>query len=159
EPRGGEPARVVGGCARDAAGGLERPARRDRARLLRLRRARGPVPLADQPAPRRHAQRVPLPLRAAGRLRRVAGNGGALPRAVRRDRRRRLGLRAARALRHPPRADAGSRLADLGSDRLMSEPMSWYMIEPGWAVVDSDGDEAGKVADVLGDTEADIFNG
>jgi hypothetical protein len=41
----------------------------------------------------------------------------------------------------------------------MSEPMSWYMIEPGWAVVDCDGDEAGKVADVLGDTEADIFNG
>ena len=27
------------------------------------------------------------------------------------------------------------------------------MIEPGWAVVDCDGDEAGKVAEVLGDTE------
>ena len=41
----------------------------------------------------------------------------------------------------------------------MADPISWYMIEPGWSVVDCDGDEAGKVAEVLGDTDLDIFTG
>ena len=59
---GAEPSRVVGRRARDAARGLERPARRGRARLLRLPRARGAPPLADQPAPRRRPVRAPLPL-------------------------------------------------------------------------------------------------
>jgi hypothetical protein len=39
------------------------------------------------------------------------------------------------------------------------DPVSWFLIEPGWKVVDVDGDEAGRVAEVLGDTEADIFDG
>jgi hypothetical protein len=39
------------------------------------------------------------------------------------------------------------------------DPVSWFMIEPGWKVVDSDGDEAGTVAEVLGDAERDIFDG
>lgn len=33
------------------------------------------------------------------------------------------------------------------------------MIEQGWNVVDADGDEVGRVDEVLGDTGADIFNG
>jgi hypothetical protein len=33
------------------------------------------------------------------------------------------------------------------------------MIEPGWKLVDRDGDEAGRVADVVGEPEADIFTG
>ena len=40
-----------------------------------------------------------------------------------------------------------------------ADPVSWYLIEPGWAVVDSDGDEAGRVVEVLGDAERDIFDG
>jgi hypothetical protein len=33
------------------------------------------------------------------------------------------------------------------------------VIERGWAVVDADGTELGRVDEVLGDQEADIFNG
>lgn len=33
------------------------------------------------------------------------------------------------------------------------------MIEPGWTVVASDGNEVGKVDEVVGDTSTDIFNG
>ena len=39
------------------------------------------------------------------------------------------------------------------------DPVSWYMIESGWKLVDSDGDEAGSVAEVIGETETDIFTG
>ena len=42
---------------------------------------------------------------------------------------------------------------------MSADPVSWFLIEPGWSVVDCDGDEAGKVAEVLGDTERDIFDG
>ena len=42
---------------------------------------------------------------------------------------------------------------------MTADPVSWFMIEPGWRVVDCDGDEAGTVAEVLGDTERDIFDG
>jgi hypothetical protein len=41
----------------------------------------------------------------------------------------------------------------------MPDPVSWMMIEQGWAVVDSAGDDAGRVDEVLGDEGADIFNG
>jgi hypothetical protein len=33
------------------------------------------------------------------------------------------------------------------------------VIERGWSVVDADGNDLGRVDDVLGDEEADIFNG
>jgi hypothetical protein len=33
------------------------------------------------------------------------------------------------------------------------------VIEQGWSVVDSQGDEVGRIDEVLGDEEADIFNG
>jgi len=41
----------------------------------------------------------------------------------------------------------------------MSDPVSWLVIESGWKVVGSDGAELGKIAEVVGDTGNDIFNG
>jgi sporulation protein YlmC with PRC-barrel domain len=40
-----------------------------------------------------------------------------------------------------------------------SDPVSWFLIEKGWQVVGSDGEELGKVHEVVGDTGEDIFNG
>jgi uncharacterized protein YrrD len=39
------------------------------------------------------------------------------------------------------------------------DPVSWLMIEPGWKVKAADGKDIGKVIDVVGDSEDDIFNG
>ena len=41
----------------------------------------------------------------------------------------------------------------------MPDPVAWKVVEKGWAVVASDGGEVGKVDQVLGDPEADIFDG
>jgi len=41
----------------------------------------------------------------------------------------------------------------------MADPVSWLMIEKGWQVVDAAGDRVGKVDEVLGDAEADIWDG
>lgn len=41
----------------------------------------------------------------------------------------------------------------------MGDPVSWLVIEPGWEVVGSDGEQVAKVAEVVGDTGKDIFNG
>jgi hypothetical protein len=41
----------------------------------------------------------------------------------------------------------------------MADPVSWLMIEPGWKVVASDGNEVGEVDEVAGDSGQDIFNG
>jgi len=41
----------------------------------------------------------------------------------------------------------------------MSDPVSWLMIEPGWRVEASDGSEVGRVEEVTGDSNADIFDG
>jgi uncharacterized protein YrrD len=41
----------------------------------------------------------------------------------------------------------------------MPDPVSWKVVERGWSVVASDGDEVGKVDEVIGDPEADIFDG
>jgi len=41
----------------------------------------------------------------------------------------------------------------------MADPVSWFLIEPGWDVVDSTGKELGRVHQVLGDPDADIFDG
>lgn len=38
-------------------------------------------------------------------------------------------------------------------------PVSWMAIERDAAVVSSDGEQAGRVVEVTGDPEADIFNG
>jgi hypothetical protein len=40
-----------------------------------------------------------------------------------------------------------------------SDPVSWLMIEPGWKVVDAQGQEIGSVDEVAGDSNDDIFNG
>jgi hypothetical protein len=41
----------------------------------------------------------------------------------------------------------------------MSDPVSWFLIEPGWKVLDANGDEVGRVEEVVGDSGVDIFNG
>ncbi|HEX4678663.1 MAG TPA: hypothetical protein VH210_05620 [Gaiellaceae bacterium] len=41
----------------------------------------------------------------------------------------------------------------------MADPVSWLMIERGWDVVDAGGNRIGKVDEVLGDGEADIWDG
>ena len=39
------------------------------------------------------------------------------------------------------------------------DPVSWLMVEPGWAVVNAQGKKIGKVEEVLGDEQVDIFHG
>jgi hypothetical protein len=41
----------------------------------------------------------------------------------------------------------------------MPDPVSWFVVEPGWKVVAADGDEVGTVHEMLGDLERDIFDG
>ena len=41
----------------------------------------------------------------------------------------------------------------------MADPVAWTVVERGWGVVSSEGEEVGKVDEVLGDPEADIFDG
>jgi hypothetical protein len=41
----------------------------------------------------------------------------------------------------------------------MPDPVAWVVIEKGWRVVDANGDEAGKVDEITGDENADIFDG
>ena len=41
----------------------------------------------------------------------------------------------------------------------MSDPVAWLVVEPGWEVVASDGAKVGSVDQVLGDQNADIFDG
>ena len=39
------------------------------------------------------------------------------------------------------------------------DPVAWYLIEAGWDVLDADGDAIGRVDEVEGDENADIFSG
>ena len=41
----------------------------------------------------------------------------------------------------------------------MGDPVSWFVIEAGWKVVDAAGEEVGSVDEVVGDSSDDIFNG
>jgi uncharacterized protein YrrD len=41
----------------------------------------------------------------------------------------------------------------------MPDPVAWMVMEVGWLVRDSEGNEIGKVAEVRGDAEVDIFDG
>ncbi|HZT16457.1 MAG TPA: DUF2171 domain-containing protein [Gaiellaceae bacterium] len=41
----------------------------------------------------------------------------------------------------------------------MADPASWLSIEPGWRVDAADGTEVGRVEEVTGDSNADIFDG
>jgi hypothetical protein len=42
---------------------------------------------------------------------------------------------------------------------MSDDPVSWFLIEPGWKVVDAGGEEVGSVDEVVGDSSDDIFNG
>ena len=42
---------------------------------------------------------------------------------------------------------------------MSGDPVSWFLIEPGWKVLDAGGDEVGQVEEVVGDSGVDIFNG
>jgi hypothetical protein len=39
------------------------------------------------------------------------------------------------------------------------DPVSWFVIEAGWKVVDAEGEDVGSVDEVVGDSGDDIFNG
>ncbi len=41
----------------------------------------------------------------------------------------------------------------------MADLVSWRVIERGWSVVDAEGNEVGKVDQITGDVEHDIFDG
>ena len=41
----------------------------------------------------------------------------------------------------------------------MADPVSWLLIEAGWKVLSTDGSEVGEVDEVVGDSNADIFDG
>jgi len=41
----------------------------------------------------------------------------------------------------------------------MADPVSWLLIEKGWEVIDASGTRIGKVDEVLGDHETDIWDG
>lgn len=41
----------------------------------------------------------------------------------------------------------------------MGDPVSWLVVEPGWAVVDAEGNRLGQVKEIVGDQNDDIFNG
>ena len=41
----------------------------------------------------------------------------------------------------------------------MADPVAWTLIERGWPVYDADGNEVGKVQEITGDENADIFDG
>ena len=39
------------------------------------------------------------------------------------------------------------------------DPVSWKVVERGWRVVDDSGGDVGRVDEITGDPEADIFDG
>jgi hypothetical protein len=41
----------------------------------------------------------------------------------------------------------------------VADPVSWFLIEPGWRVLDRERNEVGRVEEILADTELDIFDG
>lgn len=42
---------------------------------------------------------------------------------------------------------------------MTGDPVSWFLIEPGWTVQDASGKKVGKVDEVLGDAKTGIFHG
>jgi hypothetical protein len=41
----------------------------------------------------------------------------------------------------------------------MPDPVSWFVVEPGWRIIAADGHKVGTVHEMLGDPERDIFDG
>ncbi len=39
------------------------------------------------------------------------------------------------------------------------DQVAWVLIEPGWKVIDANGEKVGKVDEVLADEQTDIFHG
>jgi uncharacterized protein YrrD len=39
------------------------------------------------------------------------------------------------------------------------DPVSWKVVEQGWKVLDESGEKIGRVHEITGDPEADIFDG
>jgi hypothetical protein len=44
-------------------------------------------------------------------------------------------------------------------DAMSRTPVSWKVVEPGWALVARGGERVGSVVELAGDVEADIFHG
>lgn len=42
---------------------------------------------------------------------------------------------------------------------MTGDPVAWLLIEPGWTVLNAEGEKVGKVKEVLADEQADIFHG
>ena len=42
---------------------------------------------------------------------------------------------------------------------MSDDPVSWFLVDKGWAVAGRDGRGLGTVHEVVGDTDKDIFNG
>lgn len=42
---------------------------------------------------------------------------------------------------------------------MAGDPVSWKVAERGWRVLDESGEELGRVHEITGDPEADIFDG
>ena len=120
--------RVLGRRARDAPVRLERPARRGRARLVRLPRAGRAEPGADQPAAGREHAAPAVPEREPLRLRRLSRHGAPLPRALRRRRDPRHRHGAPRSLGLAPCRHAGPRLADRRPDGLRGLAATWAAV-------------------------------
>ena len=47
----------------------------------------------------------------------------------------------------------------MGQTPAVADPVSWLLIDAGWTVLAADGSEVGKVDEVTGDENADIFDG
>jgi hypothetical protein len=41
----------------------------------------------------------------------------------------------------------------------VADPVSWLLVEPGWPVLDAEGERVGRVDEVLGDEQTGIFHG
>jgi len=41
----------------------------------------------------------------------------------------------------------------------MPDPVSWKVVENGWSVFDREGEQVGTVEEIVGDEDADIFDG
>ena len=42
---------------------------------------------------------------------------------------------------------------------MTGDPVAWLLIEPGWTAYAASGEKYGKVKEVLGDLQSDIFHG
>lgn len=47
----------------------------------------------------------------------------------------------------------------MGQTGAVADPVSWFLIRPGWRVLAAGGDEVGEVDEVAGDSTEDIFDG